>query len=39
MLADELYDAAEKFRLDFERAQLSGNYARLDLFKARRARR
>jgi hypothetical protein len=29
-LADELYDAAEKFRLDFERAQLSGNYARLD---------
>lgn len=34
-LADELYDAAEKFRLDFERAQLGGNYARLDLFKTR----
>ena len=29
-LADELYDAAEKFRIDFERAQLSGNYARLE---------
>jgi hypothetical protein len=28
----------EKFRLDFERAQLSGNYARLDLFKARSGR-
>jgi hypothetical protein len=37
-LADELYDAAEKFRQDFERAQLSGNYARLDLFKARSGR-
>jgi hypothetical protein len=37
-LPDELYDAAEKFRLDFERAQLSGNYARLDLFKARSGR-
>jgi Domain of unknown function (DUF6456) len=37
-LADELYDAAEKFRMDFERAQLSGNYARLDLFKARSGR-
>jgi hypothetical protein len=34
-LADELYDAAEKFRLDFERAQLTGSYARMDLFKAR----
>jgi hypothetical protein len=34
-LADELYDAAEKFRMDFEKAQLSGNYARLDLFKTR----
>jgi len=34
-LADELYDAAEKFRQDFERAQLSGSYARMDLFKAR----
>jgi hypothetical protein len=38
-LADGLYDAAEKFRQDFERAQLSGNYARLDLFKARTGRR
>ena len=37
-LADELYDAAEKFRLDFERAQLSGNYARMDLFKTRAGR-
>lgn len=37
-LADELYDAAEKFRADFERAQLSGSYARLDLFKARSGR-
>jgi hypothetical protein len=37
-LADELYDAAEKFRQDFERAQLHGNYARLDLFKARSGR-
>lgn len=34
-LADELYDAAEKFRIDFERGQLAGNYARLDLFKVR----
>jgi hypothetical protein len=34
-LADELYDAAEKFRIDFERAQLAGNYARLDLFSTR----
>jgi hypothetical protein len=34
-LADELYDAAEKFRIDFERAQLAGNYARLDLHKTR----
>jgi Domain of unknown function (DUF6456) len=34
-LADELYDAAEKFRMDFERAQLAGNYARLDLHKTR----
>jgi Domain of unknown function (DUF6456) len=34
-LADEFYDAAEKFRSDFERAQLFGNYARLDLFKTR----
>ena len=34
-LPDELYDAAEKFRKDFERAQLSGSYARLDLFKTR----
>ncbi len=34
-LPDELYDAAEKFRIDFERAQLAGNYARLDLFSTR----
>jgi hypothetical protein len=34
-LADELYDAAEKFRLDFERAQLTGSYARTDLFRTR----
>jgi Domain of unknown function (DUF6456) len=34
-LDHELYDAAEKFRLDFERAQLVGNYARLDLHKTR----
>ena len=37
-LAHELYDAAEKFRLDFERAQLSGNYARLDMFKTQGGR-
>jgi Domain of unknown function (DUF6456) len=37
-LAHELYDAAEKFRIDFERAQLCGNYARLDMFKARSGR-
>ncbi|MEO7143347.1 MAG: DUF6456 domain-containing protein [Bryobacteraceae bacterium] len=34
-LADELYDAAEKFRMDFERAGMAGNYARMDLFKTR----
>jgi len=34
-LPDELYDAVEKFRVDFERAQLSGNYARLDMFSTR----
>jgi hypothetical protein len=34
-LDHELYDAAEKFRMDFEKAQLSGNYARLDLHKTR----
>src|ERR1700722_9371221 len=34
-LPDELYDGAEKFRIDFERAQLSGNYASLDLFSSR----
>jgi hypothetical protein len=34
-LAHVLYDAAEKFRIDFERAQLGGNYARLDMFKTR----
>lgn len=32
-LADELYDAAERFRIDFERAQLLGSYARMDLYK------
>jgi len=37
-LANELYDAGEKFRMDFERAQLSGNYARLDMFKTRSGR-
>jgi hypothetical protein len=34
-LPDELYDAAEKFRMDFERAGMAGNYARMDLFKTR----
>jgi len=34
-IVHELYDAAEKFRMDFERAQLFGNYARLDMFKTR----
>jgi hypothetical protein len=34
-LVDELFDAADQFRLDFERAQLSGNYTRLDMFKTR----
>src|ERR1700677_1898138 len=34
-LAYELYQAGEKFRTDFERAQLMGNYARLDMFKTR----
>jgi hypothetical protein len=34
-LAAELYAAAEKFRMDFERAQLSGSYARTDLFRTR----
>jgi hypothetical protein len=34
-IAPELFDAGEKFRMDFERAQLSGNYARLDMFKTR----
>ncbi|MDX6457040.1 MAG: hypothetical protein QOE55_737 [Acidobacteriaceae bacterium] len=29
--------AAEKFRMNFERAGLSGSYARLDLFKTRAA--
>jgi hypothetical protein len=37
-MADGLYDAAEKFRMDFERAQLSGNYARTDLFRTRAPR-
>jgi hypothetical protein len=30
-----VYGAAEKFRMDFERAQLSGSYARTDLFRTR----
>jgi hypothetical protein len=30
-----VYGAAEKFRTDFERAQLSGSYARTDLFRTR----
>jgi hypothetical protein len=34
-LAPELFDAGEQFRMDFERARLSGNYARLDMFKTR----
>ena len=37
-LADELYDAGEKFGADFERAQLSASYARLDMFKTRSGR-
>jgi hypothetical protein len=37
-LANELYDAGEKFRMDFARAQRSGNYARLDIFKTRSGR-
>src|ERR1039458_9413709 len=32
-LADELYDAAEKFRHDFERARLLGSYATIDMFR------
>ena len=34
-LDPDLFAAAEKFRLDFERAGLMGSYARLDLFKTR----
>ena len=34
-LAPELHTAAEKFRMDFERAQLFGSYARSDLFRTR----
>jgi hypothetical protein len=34
-LVGELYGAAEKFSTDFERAQLSGTYARTDLFRTR----
>jgi hypothetical protein len=34
----ELYDAAERFRQDFEPAQLMGSYARMDLNKSRRGR-
>ena len=34
-LANEFYTAAEKFRIDFEYAQLSGSYARTDLFRTR----
>ncbi|MFZ0270977.1 MAG: DUF6456 domain-containing protein [Acidobacteriaceae bacterium] len=37
-LAPELFDAAEKFRADFERAQLSGNYGRVDIFKTKSGR-
>jgi hypothetical protein len=37
-LANGLYDAGEKFRMDFEREQLSGNYARFDMFKTRSGR-
>ena len=37
-LAHELYDAGERFRIDFEKAQLTGNYARLDMFKTRSGR-
>jgi hypothetical protein len=32
-LADELYDAAEKFRMDFERARLLGSYATIDMLR------
>jgi hypothetical protein len=32
-LADELYDAAEKFRICFERARLLGSYATIDMFR------
>ena len=32
------YTTQRRFRQDFERAQLSGNYSRLDLFKARSGR-
>jgi hypothetical protein len=34
-LDPDLFAAAEKFRMDFERAGLIGSYARLDLFKTR----
>lgn len=34
-LDPDLFAAAEKFRNDFERAGLTGSYARLDLFKTR----
>jgi hypothetical protein len=34
-LDPDLFAAAEKFRMDFERARLIGSYARLDLFKTR----
>jgi hypothetical protein len=37
-LAPELFDAAGKFRMDFERAQLSGNYGRIDIFKTKSGR-
>ncbi len=33
---NESYDAPQKkFRMDFERADMSGSYARMDLFKTR----
>jgi hypothetical protein len=34
-LAPELFDAGERFSLDFERARVFGNYARHDMFKTR----
>jgi hypothetical protein len=31
---DEMYDAAERFRKDFEKANLAGRFATIDLFKS-----